>query len=447
MATNKSTALINHGLLLFLLALSISSCKWLFGDDKKADPGADVQVSELNWNVLFTENTSTTERAATIQAIEDSVKKFYEKYPHVRPRFHVFFCPCDSSLYTINIQLLNGAGQSVSAPPAPPPGPNGSGDYAHVQFLADNMKIDELEPDTGSVTHGARVMVDSRAVNDSALLAIIDTGIDTTFFDPRFRKLMWREGDGTTMYNFIPGQPTSQFLDDHPNKHGTTVTALALNNIGDSSQYPRIMVLKALDKDKVGSTFSVSCALSYAIQHRAQVINASLGYKGKPDPILRWYLAKSDREKKAVVFVAAGNASGGRNSGMYCSSTINPGNLLTASNPFYPALFSTELNNVIAVTGLSGSFKPCYYQNYSREYITLGVVNRVNCCMYKIPYYNQYYEGSSYATPVAAGLMMGCLLRNQVVMSSALTDWKSNYVKRGPSTYTQGGQYIQPLHE
>src|SRR6185295_9672097 len=127
---------------------------------------------------------------------------------------------------------------------------------------------------------------------------------------------------GNTLTNFLPGQETRGFFDDHIKKHGTAVTAIALRALETANAYPRIMILKALDSNKTGSVFSVSCALSYAAQNNVTVINASLGYysQGPVDPILQKYvlLCTNRQPNPAFVFAAAGNTRGDRNQGNFC---------------------------------------------------------------------------------------------------------------------------------
>ena len=49
----------------------------------------------------------------------------------------------------------------------------------------------------------------------------------------------------------------------------------------------RFMALKMLDQNGVGTTFHASCAVAYAGYHKVDVINASWGFYGEPDAILR----------------------------------------------------------------------------------------------------------------------------------------------------------------
>ena len=100
----------------------------------------------------------------------------------------------------------------------------------------------------------------------SKILAVIDTGLDTFYFSDEVSKLIWKGEGDRTIYNVVDVNSNSLY-DDHPDKHGTIVTAVAMkalkdqNNSFDSEKnhLPRLMILKALNKKKRGSTFTVSC--------------------------------------------------------------------------------------------------------------------------------------------------------------------------------------------
>ena len=80
------------------------------------------------------------------------------------------------------------------------------------------------------------------------------------------------------------------------------------------------------------------------------------------------------------------------------------GHELTSSRLFYPACYSTDFpENVVTVAGLNTRLGPCYYQNYSNRYVTIGVMNTKSCCFFNSLVDQFGVEGSSYAAPVASG--------------------------------------------
>jgi Subtilase family len=183
---------------------------------------------------------------------------------------------------------------------------------------------------------------------------------------------------------------------------------------------PKIMSIRAFDKDEKGSIYTVSCALSYAIQHKADYINASWGYFGAQDPVLRRYIKIADRASIRVI-AAAGNSPVIHQTKNICDKNINDLNdlerLESKDSLFYPACFASTVDNVVSVTQVSpkapNSFPnvvPCYYQNFSSRYITVGafdknLTNNV-CCTFSIPFLSPSVEGSSFATPAATGFLM-----------------------------------------
>lgn len=444
--TKVSKLLFVFGLAFSALLLT-TSCKWLgIGTDIKDEKPVD----NVNWNVLFKPGTGNDARNASIDVIRDSVINYYNtNYPGVTPKFNVIYCPCDSLLYNIDIRFIDGMGGSVSSPPPPPPGPGGQGDYVNVMYVANNSVIAERNFDSipsGQVPFsGNRVNLLTKPINQNAVLAIIDTGIDTTLFSPNINDLIWRNpGIGGTLFNFLPGQQLDNFYDDHNFKHGSAVTALALQAMKSSPEYPRVIVLKALDKDKRGSSFSVSCAMSYAIQNNATLINESLGYYGVVDSVLRHYTLRCNEHLPSPIkiFAAAGNTDEVHHQSNYCNTAFN-NNKLTINRLVYPACFNIEFANLICVTSLNkNTISYCHYQNFSDKYVSLGVLNDRICCGFEVKFMNRIYQGSSFATPVASGVMMDCIMRNGFDVGAINNDWNANIVKRTTTGVTIAGNYI-----
>jgi len=446
------SGLIPKGGRLLIAALIITgsfmSCKWLF--PKKVVQ--DKMFDRISWNVLFKDGISTASRADAIAAIQDSLTNYYLiNFPGITPKFDFsLFCICDSSLYNLNIRFVGGAGESVSSPPPPPPGPNGSGDFLNVLQISQNIPIVEILEEDSIIPTKKEPIDEARQISPIAVLAVIDTGIDTTLFKSGIGRLIWRSnGQQRTLFNFLPGENIDQFKDDHKQRHGTGVTALALQSMQSTTAYPKIMVLKALDSLKRGTIFSVSCAMSYAIQNRATLINASLGYYGTSDPILRNYFEKTLKLKAdpIPVFVSAGNVLSTHDQMQYCKNVTTNDNELGANNKFfYPACFTREFSNVTAVTSLNSVLKPCYYQNYSTRFVSLGVFNPSMCCQYAAAFMSRTYEGSSFATPVASGKMIDCMIRNNFVRTAIISDWNNNIIKHVPIGVTRStvdGRYIE----
>ena len=419
-------------LLLFILFLicRYSSCKCFCSKDQKPVDSTKF-VKTVGWNVLFKPATSQGSKDNAIADIKESVKKFYIDYNNTNgtdfnPQFDpVVWCPCDSSLYNFSFHCVNGAGESISSPPPRPKTP-GSGDLVDVLYISNNSSISELHK-TDPTLYGPdsinknSITIKPLPIDNSKILALIDAGIDTALFKKGIKDLIWNDIAGQrTLFNFLPGQPLYDFSDSGRSKHGSAVTALALKAMEGAAKYPRLMILKALDKNDVGSIFSVSCALSYATQKNANVVNASLGYYGDVDSVLQHYIMQTNNHQSSKIwlFLAAGNTVTDypHRPSKLCNGGFNQ-NQLTAARLFYPACFNKQFSNITSVTQVNNqnADASCFYQNYSNEYVNLGVQNKDNCCAFKVDFRQtqpQFYEGSSFATPVASGKRMLTLLSN-----------------------------------
>jgi hypothetical protein len=178
------------------------------------------------------------------------------------------------------------------------------------------------------------------------------------------------------------------------------------------------MVLKVLDKNRVGTTFTVSCALSYAVQKHATLVNASLGYYDtnslEVDSVLRNYIGHCDSASPVIpVIAAAGNLLIPHLQPL-CSPVTSNANELNKNNRFFPGCFSIDFPNVICVTSLQSVQMPCFYQNSSDRYVNIGVVTNPSlptCCSFPVSFYSPGYTGSSFATPVISGKIIAALLR------------------------------------
>ena len=396
-----------------------------------------------SWNVLLKDGLDYNARSAAIQSVEDNITaKFQATFnPSIFTlHLNVYYCPCDSSLYNIGAKVIDASGQSVTNPPPPPPPPGGSGDVLLVSN--NNLMVDSLL----DIADSTKNLVLGDPVKptkvDPSILAIIDTGLDTTYFSSEIQTLVWSDPSGSTIYDVVDAN-TNMLFDDHPGRHGTIVTGLALQALKDRNSIlgstlnilPKVMVLKALNSNKQGSTFSVSCALSYAIQHKAALVNASLGYlettTGQIDAVFRHYIDLC-HTKTITVFAAAGNTPGTHNPGQICLPAPTS-NQLGPSRMFYPACFTTTFSNVLAVTGLADTHHSCFYQNYSPAIVELGVRQKdlANCCHFSVPFANG--EGTSFATPVACGTALSYILN-----AGSLNDFMNSLSREHVTAGDQG---------
>jgi hypothetical protein len=394
----------------------------------------DSAVKWVDWIVLFKPASTYAERTLYMDNLRDSLTQFVARMNHDANRndpltVQYVFCPCDSLLYNLVATTSITATGTIATSPTPPPKTGASGDpylYAiqnnQYQDSTTARNLESPSPKSGSYT-----------VDSSRVLAIMDTGLDSTLFDQKFNYLLWSDPTGEpTLRNFqffsnLKG--LDYYLDDDPFKHGSAVTSLALEALRiyntRNNKLPRIMVLKVLDSKRLGSTFTVSCALSYAVQKKATLANASLGYysTGEVDSVLRFYveLSKNAKPNPLPIIAAAGNLTGKHDLDLCTPVTDLNKNKLTSTHLFYPGCFSPDYYNVICVTGLKNDHMPCYYQNYSPDYVNIGVITNpppgpaAYCCNFPVSFFNisrRGYEGSSFATPVVSGQIMAAMLIN-----------------------------------
>lgn len=300
-------------------------------------------------------------------------------------------------------------GSTITAPP-PKPTTRPAGDP--LARLDQNKMISmHLDRINVIVPDSVLMFPSSSTINDSAVIAILDTGIDTTLFVKGMRsEILWHGPDGSK--NFLNGADPSKYMDDHASRHGTSVASIALNSYyqaSDSTKIPKLMVVKVMDSLGQGSVFELCCGISYAAENNATVINTSMGYYGTADAVLKYYAEKCHMRSIPIV-AAAGNDTLERVQGEECTENINDRNKLKdPDHLFYPGCLASESKySVISVTGFKIPGVPCYYQNYSRDFVTMGVMNERterNCCKYQLPFINSLLalEGSSFATPVVSG--------------------------------------------
>ncbi|MEO0734094.1 MAG: S8 family serine peptidase, partial [Bacteroidota bacterium] len=152
-------------------------------------------------------------------------------------------------------------------------------------------------------------------------IAVLDTGLDPYFQHPQVTNgraplYLWENPD--------PNDPDDPFckdddlfgwdfvnddnapLDDH--SHGTHVASRIAHQLETNApdvNY-RFMSVKMLDHDGVGNSFTAACAVYYAAANGAHVINASWGFYGESDPVLREAFEYA-RSQGVATMTSAGN--------------------------------------------------------------------------------------------------------------------------------------------
>ncbi len=176
------------------------------------------------------------------------------------------------------------------------------------------------------------------ADTNRALVAIIDTGIDTSH--NYLRPYLWKNPDpGNAGDDCLSGdrfgydfQLESAALTD-PDGHGTHLAGILALSWPDTLQLD-IMALKFHDGNQ-GFVFDATCALYYALRKGADIVNLSWGYKAQKESPLLTSALDSAMAAKTLVITSAGNDNDDNDQADH-----------------WPSNFSMAYNNTLAIAAL-----------------------------------------------------------------------------------------------
>ncbi len=383
-----------------------------------------------SWNLHLPQPTSDV--ASTIAKVEQQLLDSLagQGYNVKNIHFNAYFCPCDSlliSLLAVALEESSGSKVPPTGQPTAVTGPSGGSSFPLVNYNTPLAMPEIQDRQSFNIGNADTTGLQVYSINPKPpikTIGIIDTGIDSVLGAKLTAYLVTRTPKG--IYNFLPGaNPQNYYDDDTYMHHGTLVTSVVAKSYDPFIVSLQVLMLKALDSGGHGSTFTVSCALSYAIQQKVDAINLSLGYYGKKDSILQVYVQKAN-DCHIPVVAAAGNTPGAHNEGLVPYTAIATSNGTfsgpypypnlqgsltdtTSAGLFYPGSFCKTMPYVLSVTGFNNTKgEPCYYQNYSStSYVSLGVSNKQTTCAYQ--WLSQGAEGSSFEAPVIAANIISTL--------------------------------------
>ncbi|MEZ4659264.1 MAG: S8 family peptidase [Caldilineaceae bacterium] len=225
--------------------------------------------------------------------------------------------------------------------------------------------------------------------NADVIIAVLDTGLSLSHAELATR--------------FVPGYDLMNGDDDPSDDHGHgthvagIIAAQMDNKVGTAGVCPncRIMPVKVLDKQNLGSWSTVAEGIIYAVDHGAQIINVSLG-GAKPSPTVEAAVEYA-ASKGVLIVAAAGNAH--------------------STEPFYPAAY----DHVLAVSA-TDKLDDLWPLSNSGDYIDVAAPGHMIYSTMPVELSNDvgyaYMTGTSMAAPHVAGLA-GLLLSQDASRSAA----------------------------
>jgi hypothetical protein len=198
--------------------------------------------------------------------------------------------------------------------------------------------------------------------NASTVVAVIDTGIDQTHED-------MSGGNYLTGFDFIKNKELPVGSNSDDNGHGTLVASIigakANNNkgIAGAGWNVSLMPLKALDSEGRGDSKTVARAILWAADHKANIINLSLGGSGFEHDVDLSSAITYAYNNGLVIVASAGN------------DTQDSAKDLD-QKPVFPVCNDNNRNMVIGVTALDEHMRKPEFANYGKNCIDVAAPGR-----------------------------------------------------------------------
>lgn len=288
--------------------------------------------------------------------------------------------------------------------------------------------------------------------NDPIIIAVLDTGFDA--LNPNNKNYVWNNPKPDDVkgcysgdihgWNFVDNN--AQIYDDNaPHWHGTLVSRFIISEFANSPKNSvQIMTLKTHNAAGEGDLFSSICAIHYAIEKGAQIINASWGfYDNRIKSLipthtfyLDYLITKVLREKGILFVTAAGNEMDAVDEDLTRAGVTSLRDI--SFNHFYPARMSDSDNNVITVTTTDGNIiSPT--QNYSHNFVDIGVkadLIRPDFMRFELGEIGHFVSGSSFATAIFTGKIGAYFKKDFYGSDKIKSDLLLNLQDQGLNIYT-----------
>lgn len=248
---------------------------------------------------------------------------------------------------------------------------------------------------------------------DDVIIAIIDSGVDTTHPDLNVGNKF------VPGYDYIDNDNTPNDAHGH-GTHVAGVAAAATNNgigVAGTSWGARIMPLRVLDAEGSGNDAAVIEAIDWAVDHGAHVINLSLG--GIRGNTALHNAIIDARDNNVVVIAAAGNCGASNYEANGCEEQ---------DQPVYPAAYTESF----AVAATNSGDTTGDFSNRG-EYVDIAAPGVNIWSTYPDSQLAQM-SGTSQATPYVAGLAALILSLDPTLTPDQVEAIiEQNAIDRGPS--------------
>jgi hypothetical protein len=184
-----------------------------------------------------------------------------------------------------------------------------------------------------------------KSINDGITIAVLDSGIDVDYpgFLGAFLYNSSEDGckDEKSGWDFVNGD--SNPFDDNPKIHGTGVSYIIHEKLREKGIPHQILPLKIADANGSIKFSDYICALNYAINRNADVINKSFGWYGA-NKYMEDMISSFVDNTSAIIVTSAGNSGSDNDVIQHFPSGLTQNNVLSiaaAKNDFSNAtLFS-----------------------------------------------------------------------------------------------------------
>ena len=328
---------------------------------------------------------------------------------------------CDNSLLLLigsAIETFISTEAARSNNPGPTPGMQGESNAA---YYSSNLKIklpDELLSPLKANDHHHTHDGPSRT---PVKVAVFDTGLVRDEVERFLTPINSNPCIRTASQGWNFTEPSNNWHDDNPGQHGSNVTRFIIEQVIHRNGHSvEIIPVKIHNKEGKSDLFSILCGFAYARNMGAKIINASFGYyaplrasaatsAGFGLTLFRRFIKDQLTNNKILLVAAAGNLPSP--SEIAQIKQAHPRLMIETRDlgkvGFYPASFGRTLKNVIAVTSVDPKCNfVSWTQNFSRCVVDIGVQSDdPSNCHFTNPRTGASIGGSSFATPIATGLI------------------------------------------